>query len=130
MLNTHTAPDGADGLEPENPVFCHGQFKLAMRLGRHKLIVPMPSRTLGRARRLRLWLKMLLQGELRDEIYDLAADPGETKNLVGNAGLRKSLRELLAGHLAASGLTSGAAVDLEDEQRKRIEKEMKDLGYM
>ena len=130
LLESAAAPGDAAAMAPEGPVFCHGQFKLAMRLGRHKLVVPLPSPALGRRRRLRLWLKMLLQGELGDEVYDLAADPQETRNLAGDAGLRKSLRAILAGHLAAAGTSPDAAVDLEDEQRRRIEQEMKDLGYM
>ncbi|MBU8870883.1 MAG: sulfatase-like hydrolase/transferase [Gemmatimonadales bacterium] len=135
LLESDSPPVGTARIEetadvPPAPVFCHGQFKLAMRLGRHKLIVPKPSPVLGRGRRLRLWLKMLLQGELRDEVFDLADDPGETRNLAGDADLRRSLRSILAGHMAAEGPSFNPATDLAEEQRKKIEQEMKDLGYM
>lgn len=115
-----------DGGEPA-PIFCHGQFQVAMRRGRHKLITARP-RPGGRMLRFRLWLKMLLQRKLGDEVYDLEADPGETHNLAGDRALLRSLRADLERHLASGGAV--AALSADEEQRKRIEKEMKDLGYM
>lgn len=112
----------------ETPVFCHGQFKVAMRRGRHKLIVARPRPGGGRLLRLRFWLKMLLQRKLGSEVYDLEADPGETRNLAGDKQLLRSLRADLDRHLAAGGAIETISAD--EEQRKRIEQEMKDLGYM
>lgn len=121
---------GAAAAGPERPVFCHGKAKVAVRRGRDKLILPRPDPALGRAARLRLWAKMALRRELGAEVYDLAADPSERRNLARDGGRRAPLAAALSAHLAARGPAPDAAADLADDQRRRIEQEMKDLGYM
>ena len=116
--------------EAPAPVFCHGKFKIALRSGRHKLIRPLPSSVLGRMARLRLWAKMLLQRKLGTEIFDLSVDPGEKRNLVGDRALRRRLTQLVDAHLLDRSPAVAVNQDLDEEQRKRIEQELKDLGYM
>ncbi len=134
---------GAEGLSPEidgvalldssrpaGPVFCHGKSKLAVRDGVHKMIVPRPNPALGAVTRLKMWLNLLRQGKLRLEIFDLEQDPGETRNLAGDGNIRKRMQGLLAGHLASRPRAILADTRIGDDERRRIEQEMKDLGYM
>lgn len=125
LLRGETAGDAA-----ELPVFCHGKFKIAVRRGDLKYVRPLPSPVLSRYRRFRLWVKMLLNRRLRAECYDLARDPGERENLAGHRGPCAPLAALVREHLraAAAGVPGPEAAD--ETERKRIEKEMKDLGYM
>jgi len=112
------------------PVFCHGKFKMAVRYGAHKLIVPRPHPTLGTMARFKLWIKMALQGKLGVEVFDLEQDPQEKRNLTQNKSLRSALRKILQDHLA-SGQPGPQEIGIADKaEQERIEKEMKDLGYM
>jgi arylsulfatase A-like enzyme len=122
--------DRGDGDRTAPPIFCHGKFKIAVRNGRYKLIRSLPSSTLGRWPRLKLWTRMLLMNELRPEVYDLATDPQETDNLARQASLRKPLERLLADHLASPGPVLDVTSEMTTAQRERIEQELKDLGYM
>ncbi len=111
------------------PVFCHGKSKVAARMGSHKYIHTRPSAALGTMARLRLWLKMALLRELGEEIYDLQNDPAELENLISRKDLKSMLRGALDTHLQdQSGILIAGSAD--DEERRRIEQEMKDLGYM
>ncbi|MFH2051178.1 MAG: sulfatase-like hydrolase/transferase, partial [bacterium] len=127
---------GIDGLalhdssRPSGPVFCHGKSKLAVRDGAHKMIVPRPNPALDAVTRLKMWINMLRQGKLRPEIFDLEQDPGETRNLAGDRDLRKRMQGLLAAHLASRPREILADTRIDDAERRRIEQEMKDLGYM
>ncbi len=114
------------------PVFCVGEFKAAVRHGDRKLIRRRIIPQHGFAKRLRLMAKMLLMGELADEVYDLAADPAETRNLASDRSLRGELSALLDAHLASPAPDLGLSTmsDLDAAARARIEQEMKDLGYM
>ncbi len=118
------------GNDPASPIFCHGKFKIAVRDERYKLIRALPSPTLGRWPRFKLWARMLLQGELAPELYDLQEDALETRNLADDRALRLPLQRQLAAHLAATGPALAVSNELSAEQRQRIEQEMKDLGYM
>lgn len=115
---------------PQNgPVFCHGKSKIAVSDSTHKFIKTYPTKVLGAWAQVKLFGKMLLRGELKSEIYDLAADPLELKNLIGNKSLRKKLNKIIEKHLAESNVTF-SSIMATDEERLRIEKEMKALGYM
>lgn len=113
----------------ETPIFCHGKSKIAVRKGAWKYISTKPSPVLGPKTRLKIWLKMLLRKELGSEIYNLDDDPGEQVNCIKNKPLKKTLDDILNSHLAAKASDLGALAADEEEQ-KRIEQEMKDLGYM
>ena len=114
----------------DDAVFCHGKFKLAMRCGPHKLIMPKPNPSLSGLARLKAWAYLVLQKKLKTEIFDLAADPQERENLAGDRALRSSLQDKLREHLSSRPRRSLASADLAEAERKRIEQEMKDLGYM
>jgi len=58
------------------------------------------------------------------EVYDLAADPTENKNLAGSAPLSKEMLRALAGY-AVPGLETAATGELSDEQLERLAS----LGY-
>lgn len=130
-------PDLVDSLRggpdpgPEMPaVFCHGKSKVALRSGRFKLIVPRPNPSLGLATRLKMWANLLLQGKLGVEVFDLENDPGERINLARDKDLLRRLMAMLDAHLASPppGLLRSGVVD--EQERRRIEQEMRDLGYM
>ena len=125
---TRLAGTGRAG--PAAPVFCQGKAKITVRQDDRKLILSRPAGILSRAARLRLVAKLLLRRDLRTELYDLAADPGETRNLARRRDEVARLRRLIDRHLAAvrPRLETGGPTD--DETRRRIEKEMRDLGYM
>lgn len=115
-----------------SPVFCVGEFKAAVRCGDHKLIRRRIIPQHGLVKKLRLWAKMALLRELGDELFDMAADPAETMNLASERSLRDRMRRLLDEHLASPVAAIGlsTAADLDAAEKARIEKEMKDLGYM
>ncbi|MCP4574608.1 MAG: sulfatase [bacterium] len=112
------------------PVFCQGKFRIAVRRGNLKYIRPYPSPTLSRYRRLRLWVKMLLNRRVRSECYNLDKDPSERVSLIGDAELWRPLAADLRAHLRSDGPSLGQAESADESERKRIEQEMKDLGYM
>lgn len=114
----------------DESVFCHGKFKTAIRRGDLKYVWPHPSPALNRYRRLRLWLKMLLSRRLRAECYDLKQDPFELQNLIERKELWQPLAADLHRHLEAVGELSAPMESADEAERKRIEQEMKDLGYM
>jgi hypothetical protein len=115
---------------PPAPVFCIGEFKSAVRQGDLKWIRTLPSLRHSRLKRLRLWLRMLQIGELRDELYDLAADPEERHNINHRKNLRRPLAKRLAEHSRRPATGQPAAGELEAAEKARIEKELRDLGYM
>ena len=119
-----------NGSAPASPVFCHGKSKLAMREGDHKLIVPLPNPSLDVITRGKMWINMFLQRELRAEIFDLARDPGEIRNLASDKALRRRMQIRLRAHLAAPAPGPLGGDRLSADERERIEQEMKDLGYM
>ncbi len=130
-------PDAWSGLDlldesQAPPVFCIGEFKSAVRRGDHKLIRRRIIPQHGRLKRLRLWLKMFLMRELGDEVYNLSNDHGERQNLASDTTLRNELGALLDAHVNSEAADLGLSVkgDLDEAERARIEKEMRDLGYM
>lgn len=116
----------------DEPVFCVGEFKTAVRRGDHKLIRRRIIPQHGPAKRLRLLAKLALMRELGPEAYDLGRDARERANVHGSAPWRRELDALLDAHLtaAAPALAVSGRGDLDDHERARIEKEMRDLGYM
>jgi hypothetical protein len=70
--------------------------------------------------------------ELGDEVYNLSDDHGEHKNLASDSTLRNELGALLDAHVNSDAADLGLSVkgDLDEAERARIEKEMRDLGYM
>lgn len=114
------------------PVFCIGEFKAAVRRGDRKLIRRRVIPQHGPAKRLRLLAKLALLREWGAEAYDLGRDPRERANVAGSAPWRGELEALLAAHLdaAAPDLGVSGKADLDAAERARIEKEMRDLGYM
>ena len=119
--------------KPPAPVFCIGEFKTAVRLGKLKWIHSLPSRHFPWHRRLRLWLRLLQIRERRDELYNLASDPQERTNLSARRELCRPLAALLAQHLQDSpgrGEPGAPGKALTASERERIEKELRDLGYM
>jgi choline-sulfatase len=121
-----------EGQAPE-PVFCSGTFKSVVRQDNLKLIHTLPNPHESRVKRLKLYARMLLAGELKDELYDLAADPHEKNNLIGDRQLRRRLSRFLEEHFTENTYGSKPVEtesDMDDEEREKIEKELKDLGYM
>jgi len=120
------------GGEPE-PVFCVGPFKTVARRGDLKLIHTRSTRQKTLSQKLRARLRMLLTRELGSELFDLASDPGEQRNLIGQRQLAGPLKSLLADHFRTEGakpaFTEGSQ-DIDADEKARIENEMKDLGYM
>jgi len=116
-----------------DPIFCVSKFKIAVRSGQWKWIQPLPSSHLPRVARWKLWLKMLLLRELKNELYDLRNDPTESVNLTRDKHRVQCMAALVKDHLRASrgaSLVGGTAADLAAAERARIEQEMRDLGYM
>ncbi len=112
------------------PVYCEGKSKVAVRRGGLKLIRSRPNPGLDRSQRLRAWAKMALRRDLGAELFDLAADPGETRNLARSRPEARELGRLVDAHLATvrPKIDGGAGPD--EAERRRIEQEMRDLGYM
>jgi len=116
---------------PADGAVCESKAKVAVRQGDLKYVRALPNPALPRVQRLRTWAKTLLQREGGAELYDLAADPGERNDL--SRSRREQVRDLervLKRHLQTvrSSLADRAAAG--DEERRRIEEEMKRLGYM
>jgi hypothetical protein len=82
-------------------------------------------------KRQRLRAKLLLLREWRDELFDLAADPGERVDLIGRRP-HGELARRLATHFAtpAPDLGFSDRDDLSAAERARIEQELRDLGYL
>lgn len=139
LAGAEPRPDGRaapDLRRPDagEPVYCIGEFKAAVRRGPLKLIRRRILPSHPPLKRLRLAAKLLMRGEWGDELYDLATDPGERRNLAGSPVHRPDRRELgrlLDAHLAAQAVPPAPRDDgPDDEERARIEKELRDLGYM
>ena len=113
---------------PSRPVYCEGKARTAVRLGDLKLTRALPNPALDRGERWRTRVKLMLRREAGLELYDLAKDAGEMTNLAGDRPRRQPLEALLRNHLRTNrGLVSVLAAD---DERRRIEEEMKRLGYM
>jgi len=120
---------------PPAPVFCISTFKSVVRLDNMKWIHTLPNRHQSLPKRLKLMLRMLLLGRLKDELYDLSADPKEKTNLAGERDRIRPLATLLEKHLEEAALGSDSFVgdaipELDDAEREKIEKELRDLGYL
>jgi len=113
----------------EAPIFCHGKSKLAVRENGIKYIQTHPTDSLGFLPRMKLMVKMAMLRQIKSELYDLENDPLEKINISNQRSLRKKMESIIDKHFAdrSGGL---AAANADDEERLRIEKEMKDLGYM
>jgi tetratricopeptide (TPR) repeat protein len=62
----------------------------------------------------------------RTEVYDLAADPGETRDLGGSADLSRALRTALREYPLPSAERSGASDTLDEDARRQLAS----LGYV
>ena len=109
-----------------------GVFKSAVILGRHKWIQARPYPGHPLLKQAWLWLRMLRARELHHELYDLAQDPTEHHNLARRSELARPLASLLRQHFQQRrpSIPPPSAVPLDEAERARIEKELKDLGYM
>jgi len=70
----------------------------------------------------------LAPGDIDEELYDLAADPGETRNLIDDGpDERASFREIVADHreTIAETTTDIEAVEMDEQVKSRL----RDLGY-
>ncbi len=112
------------------PVVCESKAKIALRQGDLKFVRPFPNPALPRRDRWRIWLKMALRRELGQELFDLTADPGETRNLAGRRDLKRPLAEALDRHLRMMRTSADFSRTATGQDRQRIEEEMKRLGYM
>lgn len=123
--------DLADGRN-DRPVFCIGEFKCAVRLGDWKYIRRRILPAHPPAKRARLLAKLAMMRQWGDELYDLRTDPAERRNCVGDRAVRNRLAAVLAAHLASPAPEAGrlGADALSEEQRQRIEEEMRALGYL
>ncbi len=73
-------------------------------------------------------MKYIWGSDGRDELYDLAADPGELTNLIGERGADAGvLRDLLAAKVAALEAAGGSEAPVFSEELKR---RLKSLGYL
>jgi arylsulfatase A-like enzyme len=69
--------------------------------------------------------------ELPAELYDLRADPGETRNLASEQPERcQELRQLAESLLPASGQAPAELMTISPDQQKQIEEHLQDLGYI
>ncbi|MBK7046974.1 MAG: sulfatase [bacterium] len=116
----------------QQPLYCVGEFKCAVRRGNLKYIRRRVLPEHSPRKRMRLLAKMLLMREWGDELFDLGADPQERHNLVRTSVHRRELSSLLDAHLASESRDLGfqGVNDLSDTDRQRIEDEMRRLGYM
>ena len=131
LQEVHPFPDwfDQDPTGQQDPIFCHGKSKIAVRRGDWKMIKTQPSPALGFTPKLRMLLKMALRRELGSELYRLSQDPGEMTNLIRNRSEKKELSTLIQTHLKTRRVSLGP-VQADEDEKKRIEQEMKDLGYM
>jgi len=68
--------------------------------------------------------------ELPEELYDLQADPAETRNLAASQpDLCRSLRTLADSFTTGAGI-SAVPVALAADDQQRIEQQLRDLGYL
>jgi hypothetical protein len=124
-----------DAQDGSRPVFCEGEFKVAMRQGSRKWIKPLPTTHISRMKRFRHWLKMAVLREVKFEQFDLAADPGETRNVATRAG-HVEFDEAWNAHRHAAPLAdevpvkTGSTDDLDDKEREDLERFLRDMGYM
>jgi arylsulfatase A-like enzyme len=69
--------------------------------------------------------------ELPQELYDLQADPGETRNLAGQRPeLCQELRALANEFVPADGELPLEELPLSAEDQRRVEKHLQELGYI
>ena len=69
--------------------------------------------------------------ELPEELYDLRKDPAETKNMAAaRPGACIRMRRLLETFSFPSESPEGPAVPIDREDEKKIERTLKDLGYL
>ncbi|MFQ5806912.1 MAG: sulfatase [Phycisphaerae bacterium] len=69
--------------------------------------------------------------ELPQELYDLRADPGETRNLADQCpDLRTELRALANQFVPASGQSPLEELALTPDDQRRVEKQLQELGYI
>lgn len=64
------------------------------------------------------------------ELYDLAADPGETRNIAGERPDLCAELRAVAEAIAAHGPMPAAPVRVSPEDQARIEQQLRDLGYI
>jgi arylsulfatase A-like enzyme len=118
---------------PPEPVFCIGPFKSVVRLANMKWIHTRPSRQNPPLKRLKSILRLIWTGQLKDELFDLSVDPEEKVNINRERSRSRPLADLLKQHFKEAEVESPAgesAPCLDDSERKKIEKELRDLGYM
>ncbi|NIO27862.1 MAG: sulfatase-like hydrolase/transferase [Candidatus Latescibacteria bacterium] len=130
-LQTAVARRAAGG--PPEPVFSIGTFKSVVRLDNLKWIHTRLGRHHSLLKRLKSRLRLLWIGKLKDELYDLATDPGERVNLAKQRQRIRPLAALLEQHLEESDkakLLSKPLPEQDAEEREKIEKELRNLGYM
>ncbi len=117
----------------DEPVFCVGEFKIAMRIGSRKWIRALPSRHVPRGKRLRHWMKMLVFRRLGDEHYDLSSDPRERNNR-STPQTKRELRDAWSVHIERGGpaksVISATSGDLNPAEKEDLEKFLRDMGYM
>lgn len=115
------------------PLYCVGTFKSVVRLGDMKWIHTLPNPRYPLRKRLRLMIRMLLLGRLKDELYDLSVDPAEKENLSRERDRIRPMADLLAQHFKeaqSQDLVDDAGGELDDAEKEEIEKELRDLGYL
>ncbi len=124
-----------DAQDGSAPVFCEGEFKVAMRRGSRKWIKPLPTPHIPKMKRFRHWLKMAVLREVKFEQYDLAADPGETRNVATRAG-HVDFDDAWSAHRRTPDLVdtapvlAGTSADLNEKEREDLERFLRDMGYM
>ena len=86
-------------------------------------------------KRFRHWLKMAVLREVKFEQYDLAADPGETRNVATRAG-HVDFDDAWNAHRRTPDLVdtapvlAGTSADLDEKEREDLERFLRDMGYM
>lgn len=118
---------------PPEPVFCIGEFKSVVRFGNLKWIHSLPSQHLSLLKRGLKLMRLLQIREIKDELYDIAADPYEQVNLFKGRNKNTLFKSLLKEHIKQNARESDIAStveDLDSVESEKIEKELKNLGYM